>query len=71
MNKHDNPDDNKTRSATLVRYGLAILITLFLFREAVYVQTTLYPGWLFLVLFVSVILLLLPYERFWGSLNKR
>lgn len=51
------------RNNTLVRYGLAILLTAFLFRETIYVTTSLYPGWLLVVLFLSVLLLLVPFER--------
>lgn len=63
VHRPNDAHEHKTRSVTLVRYGLAILLTLFLFREAVYMTTTVYPNWLFLVLFASVIVLLLPYQR--------
>ncbi|MEM6282307.1 MAG: hypothetical protein AAF787_08960 [Chloroflexota bacterium] len=56
--------EHTTRSAALLRYGLAILITGFIFREMVYMTSTPYPGWLFLVLCASIMLLLLPYEQF-------
>ena len=59
-----SPQD-KARGVALMRYGLALLITGFIYREIVYMTATPYPGWLFIVLFISVILLLLPFERFW------
>ncbi|MEL6269903.1 MAG: hypothetical protein AAFV33_28810 [Chloroflexota bacterium] len=59
--------DHKTRSTALLRYGLALMITGFIFREMVYMASTPYPGWLFIVLFASVVLLLLPYEQFLAS----
>ncbi len=69
MNNSSNPkdNDNKARSVALVRYGLAILLTAFLFREVVYMTSTPYPMWLMLVLFVSVLALLVPYERLLGG----
>jgi hypothetical protein len=56
----------KARSLAFVRYGLVILLTGFILRELVIMNATPYPGWLFVVLFVSLCGLLIPVERWLG-----
>ena len=60
-------DHTVTESADrgkILRYTLALFVTGFIYREVVYVSNTPYPGWLFIVLLVGIVLLVLPYESF-------
>lgn len=61
--KDQSPTDDLDRGKIL-RYALAVFVTGFIYREVVYMSSTPYPGWLFIVLMAGVILLVLPYENF-------
>lgn len=61
---NDHPHTNNLERGKFLRYTLAIFVTGFIYREVVYMSSTPYPGWLFIVLLAGVILLVLPYESF-------
>ena len=63
MSDHNTPTENKAHHTALVRYGLAILLSAFLLREAVYMTATPYPGWLLFIVFLSVLTLMIPFEK--------
>ena len=69
MRNNMRPDKDSTMinnidRGKILRYALAVFVTGFIYREVVYMSSTPYPGWLFIVLLAGVILLVLPYDHF-------